>query len=133
MEHENEIGGIEEILESQRLYEQLNTGYDAVRPLYKAMCPKEIVRDKLASIAGMKEVFKRVLAEHREDGDLAAFIVGSVAAKALGANLARHMLDGGMPEFVASLANNAIMPMVASWQEELEREMLEKEICELEQ
>lgn len=117
---------------SDALFTQLNEEYNRSCSSFKDMCPQDVLKRKLANIADTKEVFQRVLAEHRGDGDYASLVLGAAATKALASNLLAAFFKEGMPGFVGHLCNAVVMPMVVAWQAEEERNALEKEIEELE-
>jgi hypothetical protein len=117
---------------SDELFAQLNEEYNRSCPSFKDMCPQDILKQKLDNIANTKEVFQRVLAEHRGDGDYASLVLGAAATKALAKNLLAAFFSEGMPGFVGHLCNAVVMPMVVAWQAEEERNAIEKEIEELE-
>jgi len=118
---------------SDELFAQLNEEYNRSCASFKDMCPQDILKQKLDNIANTKEVFQRVLAEHRGDGDYASLVLGAAATKALAKNLLAAFFSEGMPGFVGHLCNAVVMPMVVAWQAEEERNAIEKEIEELEQ
>ena len=133
MADENEFNFMSEEESSEKLYEQLNAEYQKTFQKFKELCPKELLKDKLEKIAETKEVFQRVLAEHRGDGDYAALVLGAVATKGLAQNLLACAAIQGTGAFVGNLCNSVVMPMVVAWQAEEARTALEKEIEELEQ
>ena len=115
----------------ESIFEELNEAYCDARDSFSDT-PAEALRGRLAVIANTKEAFKRVLAEHREDGDRAALILAAVAANTLGHNLMPRILTEGMAGLIGGLCNTAVLPMVVAWQEEGEREAIERELAELE-
>ena len=117
---------------SDQLFTQLNEEYKRSCDAFKEMCPQDVLKQKLGNISNTKEVFQRVLAEHRGDGDYASLILGAAATKALANNLLDSFFHEGVPGFIGHLCNSVVMPMVVAWQAEEERNALEKEIEELE-
>lgn len=115
----------------ESIYEELNSAYCDARDSFSDM-PAEALKGLLEAIANTKEVFKRVLAEHREDGERAALILAAVAAHSLGRNLMPRILTEGMAGLISGLCHTAVLPMVVAWQEDGEREAIEKELAELE-
>ena len=113
------------------LYEELNGAYCEARDSFSDT-PAEALKGRLETIANTKEAFKRVLAEHREDGERAALILAAVAAHTLGRNLMPSILTEGMAGLISGLCHTAVLPMVVAWQEEGEREAIERELAELE-
>ena len=113
------------------LFEELNGAYCDARDSFSDM-PAEALKGRLEAIANTKEAFKRVLAEHREDGERAALILEAVAASSLGRNLMPSILTEGMAGLISGLCHTAVLPMVVAWQEEGEREAIERELAELE-
>lgn len=113
------------------LYEELNGAYCDARDSFSDM-PAEALKGRLEAIANTKEAFKRVLAEHREDGERAALILAAVAASSLGRNLMPRILTEGVAGLISGLCHTAVLPMVVAWQEEGEREAIERELAELE-
>lgn len=113
------------------LFEELNGAYCDARDSFSDM-PADALKGRLEAIANTKEAFKRVLAEHREDGERAALILAAVAASALGRNLMPRILTEGIAGLISGLCHTAVLPMVVAWQEEGEREAIERELAELE-
>jgi hypothetical protein len=126
-EFEKDING-----EADELFDQLNEAYESDRADFKRMYKKEFFMRRLDHINDTKDVFKRVLEEHRDDGQLSALILAAAASKALAANLLTKALSQGVPEFIAHMCDSAVLPMVLAWKDECDREALEKEIEELE-
>ena len=125
----DEMESSEKNIES--IYEELNSAYCDARDSFSDM-PAEALKGRLEVIANTKEAFKRVLAEHRADGERAALILAAVASNALGHNLMPRILTEGMGGFIAGLCHTAVLPMVVAWQEDGEREAIERELAELE-
>ena len=126
-EFENGMNG-----EAEELFDQLNKAYESDRADFKRMYQKEFLMRRIDHINNTKDVFKRVLEEHRDDGQLSALILAAAASKALAANLLTNALAAGVPEFIAHMCDSAVLPMVLAWKDECDREALEKEIEELE-
>ena len=117
---------------ADELFDQLNEAYESDRADFKRMYQKEFLMRRIDYINQTKDVFKRVLEEHRDDGQLSALILAAAASKALAANLLTKALAAGVPEFIAHMCDSAVLPMVLAWKDECDREALEKEIEELE-
>ena len=117
---------------ADELFDQLNEAYESDRADFKRMYKKEFFMRRLDNINNTKDVFKRVLEEHRDDGQLSALILAAAASKALAANLLTKTLSQGVPQFIAHMCDSAVLPMVLAWKDECDREALEKEIEELE-
>lgn len=132
MAEENEFNLENEEEREDDLFVQLNEEYNRSCNALKDMCPQEVLKRKLDGIADTKEVFQRVLAEHRGDGDYAALILGTAATKALAGNLLHSFASEGLPGFIGHLCNSVVMPMIVAWQAEEERNAIEREIEELE-
>lgn len=114
------------------LYKQLSEGYDTCREVYCRATKKDDIKRQLAQIDETKAVFKRVLAEHRADGDMAAFVLGTVALKTLSVNMLASLVAVGPHKFIGMLGRGVVIPMVSAWQAELERETMDNAIAELE-
>lgn len=117
---------------ADEFFEQLNEAYESDRADFKRMYQKEFFMRRIEYINNTKDVFKRVLEEHRDDGPLSALILAAAASKALGATLLTKGLPAGVPQFIAHLCDSAVLPMVLAWKDECDREAVEKEIEELE-
>lgn len=114
------------------LYEALKERYIKSREMYKAMEVTGISDTQRANIEGQKKVFKRLLAEHRDDGNLAPLILCGAAGNVMAMNLLAEIMKGRAVEAAAGLTAQCTLPLLLAYQADLDREEIEKEISELE-
>ena len=115
-----------------KFYEALKQGYEKSRKMYKLMGVTGINDTQLASIEGQKKVFKRMLAEHRDDGNTAPLILCAAAGEIIALNLIAEIMRGRAAEAAAGVAAQCALPLLLAYQAELDRDEIEKELSELE-